>query len=58
MSDAEDEGEFGECEQTKNCESCPDFVLSYEEVNIESVQSYLQKDVPVFVVKHVYRDLY
>ena len=54
----EDEDEFDECEQTKNLESRPDFVLSDEEVNNESVQEYLPKDVPIFVVKHVYRDLY
>ena len=56
MSD--DEDEFDECEQTKSFESCLDFVLSNEEVNNESVQEYLQKDVLVFVVKHVCRDPY
>ena len=39
-------------------ESCLDLVLSDKEVNNESVQEYLQKDVPLFMVKHVCRVLY
>ena len=29
LIDAEDEDEFDECEQNKNCEFCPDFVITH-----------------------------
>ena len=54
----EDEDELDECEQPKNLKFCPDFGLSDVEVNNESTQEYLPKDVSIFVVKHVYRDPY
>ena len=47
MSDDEDKHEFDEEEQTKIFGSCLDFVLCDEE-----------RDVPLFVVQHVYRDPY
>ena len=37
LSDDEDEDEFDECEQTKNLDSCPDFILSDEKVNNEHI---------------------
>ena len=70
LSDAEDEDEFDEHEQIKIFESCPDFVLRDEEVNNEKlksifthsnevfIQEYLQGNVLLFVVQHVYRDPY
>ena len=39
LSDAENEDEFNECEQNKNCESCPNFILSDEEINEEKLKS-------------------
>ena len=56
--------------KNKNCKSCLDFILSDEKVNDEKlkslfphsnkecIQEYLQGDVPLFVVQHVYRDPY
>ena len=74
LSDVKDENEFDKHEQTRNFESCPYFLLSDEKVNNEklkilfthsnevsiqeSIQEYLQGDVPLFVVQHVYRDPY
>ena len=60
LSDDEDEDEFDEDEQTKNCEFCPDFVLTHSnEVSIqEYIQEYVPGVVPLFVVKHVCRFLY
>ena len=60
LSDDEDEIEFDEHEQTKNCEFCPDFVITHSnEVSIqESIQEYAQGDVQLFVVKHVCCDPY
>ena len=60
LSDDEDEDEFGEHEQTKNYEFCPDFFITHSnEVSIqESIQGYMKRDVSLLMVKHVCCDLY
>ena len=60
VSDDEDEDEFDENEQTKNCEFYLDFIITHSnEVSIqESIQGYVQRDDPLLVVKHICCDLY
>ena len=57
---SDDEDEFDEHEQTKNCEFYPNFVITHsnEVFILESIQGYVQRDVPLLVVKHVCCDLY